>query len=176
MLGAPNRVQPNRPVELRRLLEDRPKARFGKRRAEHVRVDEAAGRAKLPHRPLGFFDGRVRVVHRQIGDERREAVAMPRAHVGQRVVRDSRDRRALRRLAERLDRRVRQRQDLHVVIEAVDEREASVKVDQRADASPTRNRGAPHRQALEIRRVFSRREMSEHIDRRHPTILTLRAI
>ena len=74
VLGAADRVQPNRVIELGEHRKNRQEFRLAERGAENVRVNEAARSAERLDGTLGLGGGRLGIVHRQTRDEAREPV------------------------------------------------------------------------------------------------------
>src|SRR5206468_9150715 len=108
-------MDPDRSIELGHRREERREAQVVEREVVHVRVYLDAEGAELAHRALRLVDGAVGVVHRQRGRETDEALMLP-AELGDLVVRPPRELDGVRRRAERLDRRMREREDLAVVV------------------------------------------------------------
>ena len=121
-------MHPDGPVKGCQYGEEGREARIVERQAVYVGEDLNAQRAEVADRPLGFGDGRVRVVHRQRCREAQKAVRMPRDQRGDLVVREARQVARNRGFAERLDGRRGQREHLAVPVEAVHDAEALVEV------------------------------------------------
>lgn len=133
MVGAPRRVQPRRQAAPCHLVEHRPELRAVERLLVDVRVDLSAFGAQRGSGSIQFLDGLVRVVHRQAGAERDEALRMLVHELRQAIVDDSRHQRRLVRTRERLHGRLRKRQHLTEFAELVHGPKPGVQVHDRRE-------------------------------------------
>ncbi len=118
-LGAARRMQPDRLAELVHLVPERQVLRPIERLAGDVGVDLHAERAGLDG-PLRFRHPGVRRIERDLRHPAREVVLLLRAQLGEAIVDDADQLIDLRRtLGEFLDRGLRIRQDLLIVLVAI---------------------------------------------------------
>jgi hypothetical protein len=113
-------VDPDRPVEFRHVGEHRLEARIVERQAVHVRVDLDPQRSQLIHCPIDLGERRVHVVQRHSCDEADEVLPTGAHQLRHLVVRQTGELGRLGRLAQRLDRRRCETDDLRVVVEGLD--------------------------------------------------------
>src|ERR671915_327299 len=160
------RMHPNRPVELGHAGEQRLEAGIVEWQAVHVRVDLDAEGAELPHGPVDLPERGVHVVHRQTGDEADERLRARAHQLGHLVVRQAGEVGRLGRLAQRLERRRRQADDLRVVVEGLDHAQPLVDVPERADRGGALHevRGPLARALLEPVEVPLRQYVAERIE------------
>ena len=157
-------MHPDRQVVRGHAGEDRPELGRAQRLAGDVGEDLDAARAEAFHRAVDLGERGLDVVHRQRRDERREAVGVPAAKLGQRVVGEPRELRRLVGGRDQLERRIGEREHLLQPVELVEQGEPRIDVPQRleprerGDGDMTRNDLG---QAVEIRLGH---EMIEDVD------------
>ena len=135
MAGAARRMQPDRLADPVHGGKERIEPRPIERLAAHVGKDLHPDGVEVAHRPLRLAGAGVRLAHRDRSDEAGKAVGMSR-HQRRHAVVGDRGELELERgvaLAQHLERRHRQRQDLRVVGKAVDDAQPHVEIMQRGD-------------------------------------------
>ena len=127
-------AQPDRFAKIVHLLPELGKIlRPIDRLARHIGVDLDTERAELVDRPLGFGNTGIRCVERYLRDPARKMITLLRTQLRKAIIDDANEFVDLRGLSEALDRRLWVSQDLRIILVAINDLLAGIKIVERRD-------------------------------------------
>ena len=163
-IRAAHGMHPDRQVVRHHLLEDRPELGRAQRLAGDIGEHLDAARAEMRDRAVDLVEAGLDIVHRQRRDERRKAIRMAAADLGQRIVRHARQLRRLLGRCDQLERRIGEADHLAQVVELIEQAAPRIDIDQRLQSRKAGHRDVVGRELRQAVEIGLRHEVIEDVD------------